>query len=244
MKPTGWVTIVAIVVLTIGSFLAGRWSVVPDDQKLRDSLAVYRILRSQDKTTREQLLRDLATEHSLRVKLDSSVLRLTESSARLIAGAARTMVTANETKARTDSILASLRNARTPAESIAVLTMACSERENECALVRKANDSLFRATDSLTAAEDSAKRTIESFRRDSTKLVDRIKNDSTRLVQADRLIGDLEKAAGGCRVPLAEFPCPIPFGSYNVTVSKFEGGAIIPFKIGRFRVGGGITWSP
>jgi hypothetical protein len=42
----GWLVVALI---AVGIFLAGRWSVVPDDQELRDSLAVYREHRKQDK---------------------------------------------------------------------------------------------------------------------------------------------------------------------------------------------------
>lgn len=240
-KSLGWV--LALGLLLIG-FLAGRASGRVDNQKLRDSVAVWKDNRKQDKAANEQLQRDLAVEHGLRAQSESATLRLTESAARLVAGAARTMVTANETRARADAILASLRNARTPAESIAVLTMACSERGNECTLVRKANDSLFRATDSLTIAGDSAKKTIASFRRDSVKLVDRIRQDSTRLKEADGLITMFERNARGCRIPLIDFPCPVPVAGYNVTASRFEAGAGVPLKIGPFRIVAALTWSP
>ena len=225
-----WGLIVGAAALVVVGFFAGRASVRVDDQDLRDSLAVYRSHRKDDAAENARMRNALADEHAARVRSEAATLSLTESAARLVAGASRTMVTANETRRRADSILASLRNARTAGDSIAILANACTERGNECALVRRANDSLFRATDSLRIAGDSSSRTIASFRRDSVTYVKRIARDSTRLAEADGLVTRLERNARGCRVPLVGFPCPTAIANYDLTSKAISFGGGFPIK--------------
>jgi len=219
-------------VLGLG-FVLGRMSGGVDDQDLRDSLAVYREHRTTDKAENARMRNDLKDEHERRVRSEAVTLSLTESAARLVSGASRTMVTANETKRRADSMFASLRNARTLKDTNDVLVAACTERGNECALVRRANDSLFRATADLKKADSSSQQTIASFRRDSVTLTNRVARDSSRLDEADGLIVQLQKAARGCRVPLVGIPCPmgtvnLDFDGTNRTLSI---GAGMPLKL-------------
>jgi hypothetical protein len=227
-------------VLIVG-FVLGRLSSRVDNQKLRDSLAVYREHRKEDLAENIQIRQDLVREHNLRVKYEDATLRLTENAERLISGASRTMVSANETRRRADSIMANLRNAKTARDTADILTNACAERSKECVLVRQAHDSLKLATDSLKSAQNSSEATIASFRRDSTTLINRINRDSTRLAEADGLIMKLQKAVTGCQVRLIRIPCPIGIANYSITDKTFSFGGGIPVKRW-FTIS--VTWTP
>ena len=214
MKLTAWHIVAPV--LGVGAFLAGRASVRVDDRKLLDSLAVYRAHRKDDAAENARMRNALADEYSARLRSEAATVSMIESAARLVSGAAKTMVSANEKQRLADSLLASLKHARTAGDTITILTNACTERGNECALVRRANDSLFKAADSLSGANDESKQTIASFRRDSATLVKRINRDSLRLRTADSLLTQFEKNARGCRIPLIDFPCPVGTVSYDL----------------------------
>lgn len=218
MKLWGWVLIGFGVAAGIG-FLVGRASGGVDDRELRDSLAVYRAQRTQD-----------------RVALDSSRTRINGLAAfvatvnaeaerwrsRALASEAR----GNVHRGKADSLLALLAIARTPQDSNAILVNACTERGLECAAIRTANAELKEA-----AGKDSlAKRTL---REEIGVHLDQRRRDSTSLANADGLITKLAKAARGCRLPLIGLPCPEPLGSYSLDDRVIRVGGLVPVKLGR-----------
>lgn len=223
-------SLIVAVVLFGGGFLAGRASVVPDVQELRDSLAVWRDHRKQDAAALDSF--------RLLVMDERGKFALAEAEASKWRGiaAARTTV-ADRHRARADSMARELADATTPEDSLKACIAEVTARRSECAEVRAANGALLAA-----AAADSAAKA--ALRRESAAHLGQRARDSTRLAEADGLIGRLEKAVGGCRVPLVGLPCPIPVAGYNVTRQELEAGAVVPFKVGRFRVGASVTWSP
>jgi hypothetical protein len=219
-----------LAIVAAGAFLAGRWSVVPDDQELRDSLAVWREHRKQDAAALDSSRRVIVAARELAATQEAEATKW-----RSIAAAR--VVVADRERARADGFARQLAEATTPEDSLKACIAEVTARRSECAEVRATNGALLEA-----AAADSAAKDV--LRTENAAHLGQRGLDSTRLAESDGLIVRLEKAAGGCRVPLLAFPCPIPLAGYNVTLRKVEGGAIVPFKLGRFRVGASVTWSP
>lgn len=227
MKPVGWVV---IALLAVGAFLAGRASVVPDDQELRDSLAVWRDHRKDDATFHDSTRAVILAERERWAAAEQEGTRW-----RTIANARDRTIT--DLRQRADAASRELADATTPADSLRACMTELVLRRSECAETARQNGDLRRAAE----ADSTAK---EALRKENAAHLGQRGRDSLRLREADGLIAKLEKAAGGCRIPLVGVPCPIPLGGYNVTRKDFEAGAVVPFKLGRFRVGASVTWSP
>jgi len=209
----GWVLLV--VLLGFG-FFAGRASVRVDDQDLRDSLSIYRYTRKVDKDARDSLVRVILFART--------AVDIAEGDAtRARAQARQFTVSAGRFGARADSLERLLAFAKTPADSIPILLAACTERRNECADLRKANDSLFKA-----AADDSTAKA--GLRVEIAAHLKTRDDDSANAVRADRLIGQLEKQARGCRIPFVGVPCPTAVVNYDLDAAVFQFGGGIPIK--------------
>lgn len=223
-------TVAAIAgVLGLG-FVIGRMSVRVDDQDLRDSLAVYR--------------HDSRLNTKIRDSLEGVILLartardIAERDAALARGAARALTaSASRAGARADSLERLLAFAQTPADSIPILIAACTERRLECAELRRANDSLWKA-----AADDSTVKA--TYRAEIAAHLEQRRVDSAAAVRADRLIGQLEKSALGCHVPLIGIPCPVGVAGYNVTAKTASLGGGIPVRLFGIPTILSVTWSP
>jgi len=208
-------------------FVLGRMSVRVDDQDLRDSLAVYRHDSKLNAKVRDSLVGVILVARTARDVAEADAARAR--------GAARQLtVSAGRIGARADSLERLLAFAQTPADSIPILIAACTERRMECAELRRANDSLWKA-----AADDST--AAVTYRTEIAAHLATRAADSTNAVRAERLIGQLEKQALGCRVPLIGFPCPTGVANYDLTAKAFSVGGGIPLK--RWLTVS-VTWTP
>lgn len=186
--------ILAVVVLLIVGFFAGRASNRVDPGKLRDSLATYRAGMQQARAERDSLVEAII---AFRLQADSAEQRERQARARAALSAQNAIAAGR----RADSLWAMLAMARTPADSNAILLPACLARAQECADLRRANGDLLTAVAQADTAKTALRGEIAAHQRTRN-------SDSTRLAQADRLINQLERAAGGCRVPLLDLKCP------------------------------------
>jgi hypothetical protein len=217
-------------VLLLVGFLAGRASVRVDDRELADSLAVWKEHRKQDDAVLDSTRAIVLAE---RARGDSA-----ESAAshwRSIADARNRTIA--DLRQRADAAGRDLANATTPADSLKACMVELVLRRGECAETARQNDDLRRAAQADTAAK-------AALRRENAAHLTQRGRDSTRLAEADGLIVRLEKAAGGCRVPLVGLPCPLAVAGYNLTVSRFAFGGGLPVKLGPIRGVAMVTWSP
>jgi len=225
VKLTAW-HIVALV-LGVGAFLAGRASVRVDDQDLRDSLAIYRHDSALQEKIRDSLVLVILTA---RTKVD-----LAEAdAARARAQAQQRERNAAAFGARADSLEQRLASAQTPADSIPILIAACTERRLECAELRTANADLHEAIVKDSLAKAGLREEIGAHLRTRDA-------DSTSAVRANRLIGQLQKQALGCHVPLIGMPCPTAIANYDLTGKGFSLGGGVPVK--RWLTLS-LTWTP
>jgi len=214
MTRLGWVILAVIVGGVL--FLAGRASVRVDDRDLLDSLAVYRSARDVNAKTRDSLVAVILTARDQVTEAESDAARARAAARQFTAAAGRS-------GARADSLERLLAGALTPADSIPILIAACTERRQECAALRVANDSLFRAATEDSTAKAGLRTEIAAHLRTREA-------DSLNAVRADRLIGQLEKQVRGCRVPLVGFPCPAALLSYDLDAAALSAGGSIPLK--------------
>jgi hypothetical protein len=221
--------IVAVVALVVG-FLAGRASVVTDDQELRDSLAVYREHRRQDAEALDSSRNVILAARAMADMAEQESVKW-----RNIAAARQ--VVANRFRDSADAAGRRLAEATTPEDSLRACIPELLARRSECAALRETNTALVVAAQQ----DDSVK---QALRRETAAHLGQRGRDSTRLREADGLINRLEKAAGGCRIPLVGLPCPLAVAGYNVTLSRFEGGVGLPVKVGPIRGVAMVTWSP
>lgn len=208
-------------------FVLGRSSRGVDDQDLRDSLAVYR----HDSKLNAQI------QDSLRGVILAARDRVAEAEAdrdRAEARARQRERNAAVFGARADSLERLLASAQTPADSIPILLAACTERRLECAELRTANADLHEAIVKDSAAKAGLREEIAAHLQ--ARVI-----DSTSLLRANRLIGQLEKNALGCRLPLISIPCPTGIASYDLTAKAFSVGGGIPVK--RWLTVS-VTWTP
>lgn len=217
MKPLDAIWQVAAILGVLGlGFVLGRMSGGVDDRDLRDSLAVYRHDRKAGEKVRDSLVaviltaRDQVTEAEAAAARANERARLRERNAAVFG-------------ARADSLEKLLASAQTPADSIPILIAACTERRLECAELRSANADLHEAIVKDSAAKAGLREEIAAHLQTRT-------TDSTNLLRADRLIGQLEKAARGCRVPLIGMPCPVGVVNYDLSARSLSVGGGLPVK--------------
>jgi hypothetical protein len=226
----GWLVLALI---AVGAFLAGRASNTPDIGKLRDTLVVLRSDVADYERAREA---DAKANDSLQRVIDAkdSFLRLAEAEGhRWRLAAARNQGVANRHGFRADSL-----------ELAGDTAAACLERKLECAALRKTNADLVRAGQADAMAKDTLRGKVLDY-------VARVERDSVRLFEADtllsrsqRLLTEFEKAAGGCRVPLAGIPCPEALVLYSFDDRALRIGATFPVKLFGFRVNAGGATKP
>jgi len=131
------------------------------------------------------------------------------------------VVRANRFRASADSLDQLLAGATTAEDSLPILVRACEDRKRECAELRVANAQQDSALVEADASIGNLRATIGAQGR-------RIALDSTRLGQADHLIGRLARAARGCRVPLIGVPCPVGVASYDLDTRGLHAGVGLP----------------
>jgi len=212
-KVGGWVPLLVLVAV---AFIGGRASVTGCDQKCTDSLAVYRVGKVADKVERDSIIRIISAVRVQAAAAESSAAVLRRQASRREAVAALF-------GARADSLERLLALATTPRDSARILGEACTERRNECEELRAANGDLTKAA----ALDDTTKQALRV--EIAAHLVTR-RSDSTRAVQADRLIGKLERSVRGCRVPLISVPCPTGVLSYDLDAKALNAGLGLPLK--------------
>lgn len=225
MTRSGWIVLSLLVGAAI--FLTGRASVRVDDQDLRDSLAVYRHQKGIDKEVRDSLVGVILVARTARDIAETDAVRARGAARQLTASAGRI-------GARADSLERLLASAETPADSIPILIAACTERRLECAELRRANDSLWKA-----AAKDSTAKA--TYRTEIAAHLLTRAADSLNAVRADRNINQLEKQVLGCRVPLIGMPCPTAIANYELTGKTFSFGGGVSVK--RWLTLS-VTWTP
>jgi hypothetical protein len=128
---------------------------------------------------------------------------------------------ADRFRASADSLDQLLVGALTAEDSLPILVQACEDRKRECAELRVANAQQDSALVEADASIGNLRATIGAQGR-------RIALDSTRLGQADHLIGRLARAARGCRVPLIGVPCPVGVASYDLDTRGLHAGVGLP----------------
>lgn len=197
-------------------FVLGRMSGGVDDMDLRDSLAVYRHDRKQGEKQRDSLVAVILNARNQVADAEAAAVRANER-ARLRERNAAVF------GARADSLERLLAGAQTPADSIPILIAACTERRLECAELRTANADLHEAIVKDSVAKAGLRQEIAAHLQTRA-------TDSTNLLRADRLIGQLEKAARGCRIPLVGFPCPTGILNYDLDAGAVQAGAGFPLK--------------
>jgi hypothetical protein len=226
-KLGGWLVVALI---AVGIFLAGRWSVVPDNQELRDSLAVWRDHRKDDATFKDSTRAVILAERERASAAE-------QESAKWKNIAAARQVVADRFRDSADAAGRRLAEATTPEDSLRACIPELLARRSECAALRETNGALVEA-----AQEDSAVK--QALRREAAAHMGQRNRDSTRLAEADGLIARLEKAAGGCRVPLAGIPCPEALVLYSFDDRALRIGATFPVKLFGFRVNAGGATKP
>ncbi len=207
--------VVALVALVAG-FFTGRSSVRVDDQKLRDSLAVYRTDRKHSELERDSLrgvilvVRTVvsAAEHDRDAALRRAGVR---TAAAALSGA------------RADSLERLLRTALTPAESLRACVLALDQRRNECAEIRQVNGELRTAIEQDSLAKAGLRAEIAAH-------LQTRRSDSANLVRSDGLLRQLEKNARGCRIPVLGFPCPTGVVNYDLAQKSLQVGGGLPVK--------------
>jgi hypothetical protein len=226
-KLGGWLVVALI---AVGIFLAGRWSVVPDDQELRDSLAVYREHRKQDKAALDSSRTVILAARAMAEMAEQEATRW-----RNIAAARQ--VVADRHRERADSASRALAEARTPEDSLKACMVELVSRQSECAALRETNTALVVAAQQ----DDSVK---QALRRETAAHLGQRNRDSVRLAEADGLIVRLEKAARGCRLPLVGAPCPQALVLYSFDDRALRVGATFPVKLFGFRMNAGGATKP
>jgi len=215
MKWPWWVALVAV----IAGFFAGRASVRIDDDQLRLELAEYR-------SSLHRLADSWVGTWQRLAARDQRIATLERSAAALRAQAGRHMANADTAKADADQLEAELAVATDTATKLTKTLAALAARGVECRECRAANDKLRQA-----ARDDDSTKT--ELRGKVADLVQGHGDDSTAIAKGQRLIGQLEKQARGCRLPLIGFPCPRAGADYSLTTKAFSVFGGFPVRLGK-----------
>jgi len=196
---TNFGKVVLLLGLMAAGFVIGRMS--GGDAGLRRAVQDYRDSAAVWREERAALGRTVAARGDTIRRLDSSVVRL------------RVMAAGERREAALAKLAAdSLRAIRLATTDPVLRLQACEaevvEREREATACGRAVGQLEVALD--TAQEGAARRDLTI-----TDLVRGRARDSSQIASAESVIGRLERAARGCRVPLVGLRCPVGTVSWD-----------------------------
>jgi hypothetical protein len=196
-----------VVGVVAAAFIGGRISVRPNDAKLRDSLAVWRADNMRLRHQNDSLSRDDKAAQIEKLAADSLAAYW---HGRFVAKVA----VAADTEAAANAAHAALAQAKTCADSNAVLVREVGLRQSECAILKAANADLSRSFAEQQTGRAQAERQLADVRLAKT-------NDSTQLDRAQGIIRKLEKSGRWCTLPLIGIPCPTPGADFSTTRGAF-----------------------